>query len=139
MVIFGCEPTVSSSSKSYIKLSWVRRHIRDKQPLETWESVQRYVRCHIFYLLGTTFLTDKSTTYAHEKYLSLLHNFEKIHSYSWVAATLTHLYRSECHGLCSSFRDSSLHQLKYQLFGGGVIAHKTKRGHRRAQLLLGRK
>ncbi|RYQ98859.1 hypothetical protein Ahy_B07g086672 [Arachis hypogaea] len=103
MVIFGCEPTVSSSSKSYIKLSWVRRHIRDKQPLETWESVQRYVRCHIFYLLGTTFLTDKSTTYAHEKYLSLLHNFEKIHSYSWVAATLTHLYRSLCRALWWSY------------------------------------
>ncbi|QHN82579.1 uncharacterized protein DS421_20g697100 [Arachis hypogaea] len=32
----------------------------------------RYVRCHIFCLLGTTFFVDKSTTYGHAKYLPLL-------------------------------------------------------------------
>ncbi|QHO38296.1 hypothetical protein S245_012686 [Arachis hypogaea] len=39
MAIFGSEPDVSISSKSYMKLSWIR-HIRDTQPLDTWESVQ---------------------------------------------------------------------------------------------------
>ncbi|RYR24913.1 hypothetical protein Ahy_B02g058499 [Arachis hypogaea] len=37
--IFGNEPVVSSSSKSYIKLAWVC-HIRDIQPLDIWESIQ---------------------------------------------------------------------------------------------------
>ncbi|XP_015973254.1 serine/threonine-protein phosphatase 7 long form homolog [Arachis duranensis] len=95
MAIFGSEPVVSSSSKSYIKLAWVR-HIRDTQPLDTSESVQRYVRCHIFCLLGTTLFADKSTTYAHAKYLPLLQNFEHISTYSWGSATLAHLYRSLC-------------------------------------------
>ncbi|KAL4294127.1 hypothetical protein AHAS_Ahas18G0197000 [Arachis hypogaea] len=70
LAIFGSEPQVSSSSKSYISLSWVR-HIRDIQPLDTWESIMRYVRCHIFYLLGTTLFVDKSTAYLHAKYLPL--------------------------------------------------------------------
>ncbi|RYR43274.1 hypothetical protein Ahy_A08g039700 [Arachis hypogaea] len=39
MTIFCSEPVVSSSYKGYIKLAWVR-HIRDTQPLDTWESVQ---------------------------------------------------------------------------------------------------
>ncbi|KAL4337915.1 protein MAIN-LIKE 2-like [Arachis hypogaea] len=76
------EPQVSSSSKNYINLSWVR-YIRDTLPLDTWESVMRYVRCHIFCLLGTTLFMDKSTAYAHAKYLPLLQNFDQIGSYSW--------------------------------------------------------
>ncbi|XLU22085.1 hypothetical protein S245_058151, partial [Arachis hypogaea] len=76
-------------------LSWVR-HIRDTHPLDTLESVQRYVRCHIFCLLGTILFADKSTAYAHAKYLPLLQNFEHISTYSWGSATLAHLYRSRC-------------------------------------------
>ncbi|RYR74314.1 hypothetical protein Ahy_A02g008985 [Arachis hypogaea] len=34
ITIFSREPDVSSSSKSYIKLGWVRR-IRDAEPLDT--------------------------------------------------------------------------------------------------------
>ncbi|KAL4338195.1 hypothetical protein AHAS_Ahas12G0185900 [Arachis hypogaea] len=36
LAIFGGEPQVSNSLKSYINLSWVR-HIRDTQPWDTWE------------------------------------------------------------------------------------------------------
>ncbi|XLU53345.1 hypothetical protein S245_047993, partial [Arachis hypogaea] len=61
--IFGSEPSVNSSSKYYIKLSWVH-YIRDREPLKTLELVQRYVRCHMFCLLGTTLFANKSTTYA---------------------------------------------------------------------------
>ncbi|XP_057756480.1 protein MAIN-LIKE 2-like [Arachis stenosperma] len=84
LVIFDSEPQVSSSSKSYINLSWIS-HIRDTQPLNTWESVMHYVRCHIFCLLVTTLFADKSTTYAHVKYLPLLQNFDQIGNYSWVS------------------------------------------------------
>ncbi|RYR33744.1 hypothetical protein Ahy_A10g048371 [Arachis hypogaea] len=77
MASFGSEPTVSSSSKYYIKLPRVR-YIRDKQPLDTW-------KCHIFYLLGTTLVVDKLTAYTH------------IHTYTCGTVTLVHLYRSLCH------------------------------------------
>ncbi|RYR01508.1 hypothetical protein Ahy_B06g080384 [Arachis hypogaea] len=78
-----------------LALAWVC-HIRDTQSLDTWETVQRYVRCHIFCLLETTLFADKSTAYAHTKYLPLFQNFEQIGTYSWRSATLTHLYRSLC-------------------------------------------
>ncbi|QHO00746.1 uncharacterized protein DS421_13g409050 [Arachis hypogaea] len=80
--IFGREPKVSNSSKSYIKLAWVRR-VRDAEPLDNEDSVRRYVRCHIFCLLGSTLFADKSTAYAHAKYLPLLRDFDRIHTYSW--------------------------------------------------------
>ncbi|XP_072054411.1 serine/threonine-protein phosphatase 7 long form homolog [Arachis hypogaea] len=40
--------------------------------------------------------TDKSTAYAHAKYLPLLRDFERIHTYSWGSACLAHLYRALC-------------------------------------------
>ncbi|XLT41202.1 hypothetical protein HN873_072494 [Arachis hypogaea] len=82
MAIFGREPVLSGNSKSYIKLGWVRR-IRDVEPLDTEESIRRYVRCQIFCMLGSTLFTDKSTAYTHTKYLPLLRDFERIHTYSW--------------------------------------------------------
>ncbi|RYQ92782.1 hypothetical protein Ahy_B09g099023 isoform B [Arachis hypogaea] len=60
IAIFDREPEVSHSSKSYIKLGW------------------------IFCLLGSTLFTDKSTAYAHAKYLPL------------GSTCLTHLYRALC-------------------------------------------
>ncbi|QHO04995.1 uncharacterized protein DS421_13g444910 [Arachis hypogaea] len=95
IAIFGREPSVSHNAKSYIKLGWVRR-IRDAEPLDTEESIRRYVRCHIFCLLGSTLFTDKSTAYAHAKYLPLLRDFEQIHNYSWGSACLAHLYTALC-------------------------------------------
>ncbi|RYR24683.1 hypothetical protein Ahy_B02g058200 [Arachis hypogaea] len=47
-------------------------------------------------LLGTTLFVDKSTAYAHAKYLPLLQNFDQIGNYSWGLACLVHLYRSLC-------------------------------------------
>ncbi|QHO16698.1 uncharacterized protein DS421_10g305790 [Arachis hypogaea] len=93
--IFGREPEVSTSSKSYIKLAWVRR-VRDVEPLDTEDSIRRYVRCHIFCLLGSNLFADKSTAYAHAKYLPLLRDFDQIHTYSWGSACLAHLYRALC-------------------------------------------
>ncbi|XP_015943954.1 serine/threonine-protein phosphatase 7 long form homolog [Arachis duranensis] len=95
MAIFGRQPVLSRNSKSYIKLGWVRS-IRDEEPLDTEESIRRYVRCKIFCLLGSTLFTDKSTAYAHAKYLPLLRDFERIHTYSWGSACLAHLYRALC-------------------------------------------
>ncbi|RYR69045.1 hypothetical protein Ahy_A03g015571 isoform C [Arachis hypogaea] len=89
ITIFGREPSVSHNSKSYIKLGWVRR-IRDAEPLDTEESIRRYVRCQIFCLLGSTLFTDNSTAYTHAKYLPLLRDFERIHTYSWGSTCLAY-------------------------------------------------
>ncbi|XP_020963964.1 serine/threonine-protein phosphatase 7 long form homolog [Arachis ipaensis] len=95
IAIFGRKPVVSNSSKSYIKLGWVW-HIRDAEPVDTEESIKRYIRCQIFCFLGSTLFTNKSTAYAHAKYLPLLCDFERIHTYSWGSACLAHLYRELC-------------------------------------------
>ncbi|KAL4274790.1 hypothetical protein AHAS_Ahas20G0042400 [Arachis hypogaea] len=76
-------------------LGWVRT-IRDVESLDTEESIKRYVSCQIFCLLGSTLFTDKSTAYAHTKYLPLLRDFERIHTYSSRSACLMHLYRELC-------------------------------------------
>ncbi|RYR02857.1 hypothetical protein Ahy_B06g081692 [Arachis hypogaea] len=83
--------------RNLIKLGWVRS-IRDAEPLDT----QRYVKCQIFYLLGSTLFTDK-LAYAHAKYLPLLRNFKRIHTYSWESACLAHLYKALC---CASRYDT---------------------------------
>ncbi|QHO47658.1 serine/threonine-protein phosphatase 7 long form homolog [Arachis hypogaea] len=98
IAIFGRVPSVSQNAKSYIKLGWVRR-IRDAELLDTEESIRRYVRCQIFCFLGSTLFTDKLTAYAHAKYLPLLLDFERIRTYSWRSACLTHLYRALCRAL----------------------------------------
>ncbi|RYR28498.1 hypothetical protein Ahy_B01g052641 isoform A [Arachis hypogaea] len=41
--------------------------------------------------------SNKSTAYAHTKYLPFLRDFERIHTYSWGSACLAHLYRALCH------------------------------------------
>ncbi|XP_057740314.1 serine/threonine-protein phosphatase 7 long form homolog [Arachis stenosperma] len=45
IAIFGREPSVSHNAKSYIKLAWVRR-IRDAEPLDTEESIRRYIHTY---------------------------------------------------------------------------------------------
>ncbi|QHO42205.1 uncharacterized protein DS421_5g152180 [Arachis hypogaea] len=95
IAIFGRELSVSHNAKSYIMLGWVRR-IRDAEPLHTEESIRRYVRCQIFCLLGSTLFTDKSNAYAHVKYLPLLCDFNRIHTYSWGSTCLAHFYRALC-------------------------------------------
>ncbi|RYR09793.1 hypothetical protein Ahy_B05g078202 [Arachis hypogaea] len=69
---------------------------RDTEPCDTQESVERYVRAHIFCVLGTVVFPDKSTTSLNSKFLPLLRNFHRISSYSWGAASLAHLYKSLC-------------------------------------------
>ncbi|KAL4372779.1 hypothetical protein AHAS_Ahas05G0015900 [Arachis hypogaea] len=97
IAIFGREPSVSHNAKSYIKLGWVRR-IRDAEPLDTEESIRRYVRCHMFCLLGSTLFTDKSTAYAHAKYLPLLRDFKQIHTYSWRSVWICTTSSAGCKG-----------------------------------------
>ncbi|RYR61530.1 hypothetical protein Ahy_A04g018701 [Arachis hypogaea] len=136
MAIFDSKPMVSSSSKSYIKLAWVC-HIIDTQPLYIWESIQRYVRCYIFCLLGTTLFVDKSTAYAVESWetANLTHFIGHcvVHrgtiARTWTARLICCLFGhwSECPFL-RPFQDSSLYQLIYQLHvdNSGVIIHEPR-------------
>ncbi|RYR65085.1 hypothetical protein Ahy_A03g011076 [Arachis hypogaea] len=68
----------------------------DTEPCDTQESLERYVRAHIFCVLDTIVFPDKSTVSLNSKFLPLLRDFPRISGYSWGAASLAHLYRSLC-------------------------------------------
>ncbi|KAL4357236.1 hypothetical protein AHAS_Ahas09G0166500 [Arachis hypogaea] len=80
LACFGRQPGPDDHVLGKVNLHWVRR-CRDSEPCDTQESIERYVRAHIFCVLGTVVFPDKSTT-------SLNSN--------WGAASLAHLYRSLC-------------------------------------------
>ncbi|KAL4275959.1 hypothetical protein AHAS_Ahas20G0159300 [Arachis hypogaea] len=93
MTNFGISPSGNDNVSSAIKLSWIRQ-IRDAETLDTPESFQHYVRCHIFYLTGTTLFPNKSTSMVSYKYFFPLTTFSEIMSYSWGSACLAYLYKS---------------------------------------------
>ncbi|XP_015969968.1 protein MAINTENANCE OF MERISTEMS-like [Arachis duranensis] len=95
IAIFGRKPVVISSSKSLYEAGLGSGYQR-RRAIGYRRVFKRYVRCQIFCFLGSTLFTNKSTAYAHAKYLSLLCDFERIHTYSWGPACLEHLYRTLC-------------------------------------------
>ncbi|XP_020999655.1 serine/threonine-protein phosphatase 7 long form homolog [Arachis duranensis] len=95
LACFGRQPGPDDHVLGKVNLHWVRR-CRDSEPCDTQESIERYVRAHIFCVLGTVVFPDKSTTSLNSKFLPLLRNFHQISQYSWGAASLAHLYRSLC-------------------------------------------
>ncbi|RYQ99859.1 hypothetical protein Ahy_B07g087869 [Arachis hypogaea] len=89
------EPGPDDHVLGKVNIAWVRR-CRDTEPCDTQESLERYVRAHIFCMLGTIVFPDKSTVSLNSKFLPQLRNFHRISGYSWGAANLAHLYRSLC-------------------------------------------
>ncbi|QHN79306.1 uncharacterized protein DS421_19g668960 [Arachis hypogaea] len=92
---FGRESGPDDHVLGKVNIAWVRR-CRDTEPCDTQESLERYVRAHIFCMLGTVVFPDKSTVSLNSKFLPLLRDFHRISGYSWGAASLAHLYRSSC-------------------------------------------
>ncbi|RYQ86214.1 hypothetical protein Ahy_B10g105904 [Arachis hypogaea] len=92
---FGREPGPNDHVLGKDNIVWVRR-CRDTEPCDTQESLERYVRAHIFCVLGTIVFPDKSTVSLNSKFLPLLRDFPWISGYNWGAASLAHLYRSLC-------------------------------------------
>ncbi|RYQ83170.1 hypothetical protein Ahy_B10g101797 isoform A [Arachis hypogaea] len=76
----------------------------DGEPVSGWtDSSSDFVQSQSMAIFGrqpvlsrSTLFTDKLTAYAHAKYLPLLRDFERIHTYSWGSACLAHLYRALC-------------------------------------------
>ncbi|QHO33794.1 uncharacterized protein DS421_9g261390 [Arachis hypogaea] len=79
---FGREPGPQDHVLGKVSIPWVRR-CRDTEPCDTQESIERYVRAHIFCVLGTVVFPDKSTTSLNSKFLPLLRDFHWILAYSW--------------------------------------------------------
>ncbi|RYR15856.1 protein MAIN-LIKE 2-like [Arachis hypogaea] len=79
---FGQLPGTDDHILDKINLAWVRR-CRDTEPCDTQESIERYMRAHIFYVLGTVVFSDKSTNSLNSKFLPLLQDFHCIPLYSW--------------------------------------------------------
>ncbi|XP_072087859.1 serine/threonine-protein phosphatase 7 long form homolog [Arachis hypogaea] len=80
---FGQEPSPQDHVLGKVNIAWVRR-CRDTEPCDTQESLERYVRAHIFCVLGTVVFPDKSTTSLNSKFLPLLRDFHRISAYSRV-------------------------------------------------------
>ncbi|KAL1348887.1 hypothetical protein AAHE18_07G112700 [Arachis hypogaea] len=57
---FGREPGPDDQVFGKVNIAWVWR-CRDTEPCDTQESLERYVRAHIFCVLGTIVFPDKST------------------------------------------------------------------------------
>ncbi|RYQ84854.1 hypothetical protein Ahy_B10g104351 [Arachis hypogaea] len=91
IVCFGREPGLQDHVLEKVNIAWVRR-CRDTEPCDTQESIEQYVRAHIFCVLGTVVFLDKLTTLLNSKFLPLLRDFHQILSYT----SLAHLYRLLC-------------------------------------------
>ncbi|RYR65645.1 hypothetical protein Ahy_A03g011573 [Arachis hypogaea] len=82
---FGQESGPQDHVLSKVSIPWVRR-CRDTEPCDTQEFIERYVRAHIFYVLGTVVFPNKSTTSLNSKFLLLLRDFHRISAYIYMAA-----------------------------------------------------
>ncbi|XP_052116422.1 protein MAIN-LIKE 2-like [Arachis duranensis] len=78
---FGVALRKSDCRGSCIKLTWIR-DLKERLQLTDENSIQRYVKCHIMLLIGTILFGDKSGTFVHWKFLSLLRDFGSIRQYS---------------------------------------------------------
>ncbi|QHO41062.1 uncharacterized protein DS421_5g142450 [Arachis hypogaea] len=92
---FGWEPGPQDHVLGKVNnIQWVRRCI-DTESCDTQESIERYVRAHIFYVLGAVVFPDKSTTSLNSKFLPLLRDFHRISGYSW-GQPVWHTYTDRC-------------------------------------------
>ncbi|RYR02137.1 hypothetical protein Ahy_B06g080968 [Arachis hypogaea] len=67
----------------------------DTEPCDTQESLEQYVRVHIFCVLGTVVFLNKSTTSLNSKFLPLLRDFHRISQYSW-GQSVWQIYTDRC-------------------------------------------
>ncbi|XP_025625120.1 protein MAIN-LIKE 2-like [Arachis hypogaea] len=86
---FGVAPTAIECRGSFIKLTWLR-NVKHGIILNSHEAMERYSRCHIMSLFGTTLFADKSGAGVYWKFLSLLRDIPRIRTYSWGSACLAH-------------------------------------------------
>ncbi|QHO54782.1 uncharacterized protein DS421_3g59810 [Arachis hypogaea] len=117
---FGRKPGLQDHVLGKVNIAWVRQ-CRDTELCDTQESLERYVRAHIFCVLGTVVFPDKSTTSLNSKFLPLLRDFYRISAYSWEAASLAHLYRSWCRASLYNCKEMD-GPLILLLFGRGAYA-----------------
>ncbi|RYR35504.1 hypothetical protein Ahy_A10g050648 [Arachis hypogaea] len=71
------------------RLTWLR-NVKHGIILNSHEAMERYSRCHIMSLFGTTLFADKSGAGVYWKFLSLLRDIPRIRTYSWGSACLAH-------------------------------------------------
>ncbi|RYR52751.1 hypothetical protein Ahy_A06g027638 [Arachis hypogaea] len=68
------------------RLGWVRS-VRDEEPLDTEESIRRYVRSQISCLLGSTLFTDnhaeRSTAWLEKTVVTFRHDIDYMQKFEW--------------------------------------------------------
>ncbi|RYR28682.1 hypothetical protein Ahy_B01g052829 [Arachis hypogaea] len=118
---FGREPGPQDHVLGKVNLAWVRR-CRDTEPCDTHESIERYIRAHIFCVFGTVVFPDKSTTSLNSKFLPLLRNFHWIPAYSW-GQPVWHIYTDRCVMHHYTIGKRWMGHSYYFLFERGSVCH----------------
>ncbi|KAH9609414.1 hypothetical protein KSS87_008563 [Heliosperma pusillum] len=82
-----------------LKLSWLSGNFSGLPPDADEETLHRYVRAYILFLIGSVIFPDKSGNEVCILFLPLLEDLDEIDEYIWGSAALACLYRNLC-GAC---------------------------------------
>ncbi|XP_072088147.1 serine/threonine-protein phosphatase 7 long form homolog [Arachis hypogaea] len=112
---FGRESGPDDHVFEKVNIVWIWQ-CRDTDPCDTQESLERYVRAHIFCVLGIIVFPEKSTVLLNSKFLPLLRDFHRISRWSHWRRHTRYIRRPTAHfrrglddmGVDDGFRMSSL-------------------------------
>ncbi|RYR33875.1 hypothetical protein Ahy_A10g048540 [Arachis hypogaea] len=90
----GREPSPQDHVLGKVNLAWVRQ-CKDTEPCDMQESIERYVRDHIFYMLRTVVFSNKSTTSLNSMFLRLTgpqNHDRRARNIQWVTLWISSYY-----------------------------------------------
>ncbi|KAL9682308.1 hypothetical protein QQ045_014103 [Rhodiola kirilowii] len=89
-------PDCDSKSPAIAKRSWFKNHLRVIPADADEETLKKYARAYLLYLIGITLFSDKNGNTIPLCFLPLLEDLDRIRNYSWGSAVLACLYSNMC-------------------------------------------
>lgn len=77
-----------------LKLTWLKEHFSKCPEDASSETIERYTRAYLLYLVGSTIFSTTTGNKVPIMYLPLFENFDEAGKYAWGAAALAMLYRT---------------------------------------------
>ncbi|EXC09160.1 hypothetical protein L484_005116 [Morus notabilis] len=77
-----------------LKLTWLKKCFSKCPEDASTETIERYTRAYILYLVGSTIFSTTTGNKVSIMYLSFFENFEEAGKFAWGAAALSFLYRT---------------------------------------------
>ncbi|CAK8537781.1 unnamed protein product [Lathyrus sativus] len=105
--LLGVEPTPSDLRSQKLLLSWLKKLYREITLTVYSPEILKIkkTRIYVMLLIGLFLCPDASGNAIHPMYLVLLDDIDKIKTYSWGSATLSHLYQSLCNNATTNSRN----------------------------------